>query len=73
MPLPIRAIPFASLVYFVSPLDLVPDRITAIGLMDDLLGLVSGVWLFRKAAPRWIVKEHLEDLESISAKYSIDE
>jgi DnaJ-domain-containing protein 1 len=43
------AVGLALLLYLRSPIDLLPDRIGAIGLLDDLLVLIAGVlWLRRR-------------------------
>ena len=42
----------ALLLYLRFPIDLVPDRVGAIGLLDDLLVLVAGVWWIRRRLAR---------------------
>lgn len=38
--------------YLRSPIDLIPDRVGAVGLLDDLLALLLGVWWMWKRLPR---------------------
>ncbi len=38
--------------YLRSPIDLIPDRAGAVGLLDDLLALLLGVWWMWKRLPR---------------------
>ncbi len=40
------------LLYLRSPIDLIPDRAGAVGLLDDLLALGVGAWWFWKRLPK---------------------
>ncbi len=40
------------LLYLRSPVDLLPDRMGAVGLLDDLAALGVGLWWFWKRFPR---------------------
>jgi uncharacterized membrane protein YkvA (DUF1232 family) len=44
---------FALLIagYALSPIDLIPDFIPVIGLLDDAILIPLGIWLFRKIVP----------------------
>ena len=48
------AVALGLYLYLRSPIDLVPDRLGAVGLVDDLAALVIGLWWFwrRLPAPR---------------------
>ena len=48
----------ATVLYMLSPLDVVPDWIPILGQADDLVALMAGLNLFLKACPRWLVEEH---------------
>ena len=37
--------------YALSPIDLIPDFIPIIGLLDDAILIPAGIWLFRKITP----------------------
>jgi uncharacterized membrane protein YkvA (DUF1232 family) len=52
-----RALALLVLAYAASPIDLVPDFIPVVGLLDDLLLLPIGVWLVLKTLPSGIVEE----------------
>ena len=54
-----KAIPLLTLVYILSPIDLLPDVIPFLGQMDDLALLGTGLTLFISAAPKYVVNEHL--------------
>ena len=46
------AVALALLLYLRSPVDLVPDRVGGIGLLDDLVVLLWGVWWIRRRLAR---------------------
>jgi len=51
-----------TLVYVVSPLDVIPDFIPVIGEMDDLVVVLSGLWLFIRLCPPEVVRETVHDI-----------
>lgn len=44
--------------YALSPIDLIPDFIPVLGLLDDLLIVPAGIWLFLKMLPPDLFEEH---------------
>lgn len=44
--------------YALSPIDLIPDFIPVLGLLDDVILIPIGVWLFEKMIPRDQFAEH---------------
>lgn len=56
-----KALPIASLIYFVSPLDFLPFPIP----VDDALVLWLGTTLFVELAPPDVVQEHLDELRKV--------
>ena len=52
------AIPLAVAVYFISPLDLIPDFLLGLGQLDDIGVLLLGMTLLINLAPRDVVNEH---------------
>src|ERR1044071_6442299 len=48
----------ATLLYLISPLDLIPDLIPVVGQVDDVMILLLGVVAFIKLCPAWLVAEH---------------
>lgn len=59
----IKLIPFAGLVYLLSPIDLIPDwALPGLGEVDDLVLLFLALKMFVDLSPPGIVREHLEDL-----------
>ncbi len=45
--------------YALSPIDLIPDFIPFIGLLDDALLIPLGIWVLRKMVPDAIYARHL--------------
>jgi uncharacterized membrane protein YkvA (DUF1232 family) len=59
VPLLLRALVPAALLYVLFPFDLLRDRIPVIGMFDDLLVIALALLLLVKLAPRHVVDEHL--------------
>ena len=58
VPLPVKAILPATLAYLIIPADLLPDFVTPIGRIDDVLVLVVGTLAFLTLAPKSVVSEY---------------
>ena len=58
VPLPVKAILPATLAYFIIPSDLLPDFVTPIGRIDDVVVLVIGTLAFLTLAPKSVVSEY---------------
>ena len=59
----VKMVPFAALLYFLSPIDLIPDMaLPGLGEIDDLVILLLALKMFVDLSPTPIVREHLEDL-----------
>ncbi len=44
--------------YALSPIDLIPDFIPVLGLLDDAILIPAGIWLFVKMLPPGVFEEH---------------
>ena len=44
--------------YALSPIDLIPDFIPVLGLLDDAILIPIGLWLFMKMLPPGLLEEH---------------
>ena len=44
--------------YALSPIDLIPDFIPVLGLLDDAILVPAGIWLFVKLLPEGLFDEH---------------
>jgi uncharacterized membrane protein YkvA (DUF1232 family) len=53
-----RAFGMLIAAYALSPIDLIPDFIPVLGLLDDALLIPLGVWLFLKMLPPALFEEH---------------
>lgn len=56
-PLPAKVIALAVVAYAFSPIDLVPDFIPVLGVLDDLILLPAGIWLVLKLVPDSVLEE----------------
>jgi uncharacterized membrane protein YkvA (DUF1232 family) len=52
----------ATVLYMLSPIDVVPDWLPVLGQADDLVMLMAGLNLFLRACPKWLVQEHEDAL-----------
>ena len=52
-----KALAVAVVAYAFSPIDLIPDFIPVLGLLDDLLLLPLGIWLVIRLVPRDVLAE----------------
>jgi uncharacterized membrane protein YkvA (DUF1232 family) len=59
VPLALRALLPLAILYVLSPVDFIRDRVPVIGRFDDVIVLVLAVLLLTKLAPRHVVDEHL--------------
>lgn len=51
VPWPARLFGLAMAAYALSPLDLIPDFIPVLGLLDDVILVPAALWLFLKLVP----------------------
>jgi uncharacterized membrane protein YkvA (DUF1232 family) len=52
-----RAVGLLVTAYALSPIDLIPDFIPVLGLVDDAILIPLGLWLFRKLLPPGLFDE----------------
>lgn len=63
VPTPLKVvIPLGVALYFVMPLDFIPDFIPVLGQLDDLGVVLLGMSLLINLAPRDVVNEHRQTL-----------
>jgi uncharacterized membrane protein YkvA (DUF1232 family) len=53
-----RAVGLLVTAYALSPIDLIPDFIPVLGLLDDALIVPAGLWLFVRLLPPGLFEEH---------------
>jgi uncharacterized membrane protein YkvA (DUF1232 family) len=64
IPLPLRAIPPALVLYLATPVDLIPDFIPVLGHLDDAFIVLVGLALLLRFAPRHVLDDQIARLES---------
>lgn len=57
-PLAAKLVGLLIAAYALSPIDLIPDFIPVLGLVDDAVLIPLGVWLFEKLIPPALFAEH---------------
>ena len=65
---PLRIFALAIAGYALSPIDLIPDFIPVIGLLDDAILIPAGIWLFCKLAPPEIYARNLQLAQAASLR-----
>lgn len=50
-PWPAKALALATVAYALSPIDLIPDFVPVLGLLDDLIIVPAGIWLVLRLVP----------------------
>ena len=68
LPWGVRLLAFAVAAYAFSPIDLIPDFIPVLGLLDDLLLIPLGVALVLRLAPADVVDEARLQAQAASGK-----
>jgi uncharacterized membrane protein YkvA (DUF1232 family) len=57
VPAAARLVAAAVVAYAVSPVDLIPDFVPVLGLLDDLVLLPAGIWLAARLVPPGIMAD----------------
>jgi uncharacterized membrane protein YkvA (DUF1232 family) len=63
VPMTAKMIFGATVLYLLSPVDVVPDWLPFVGQADDFLALLTGLNLFLRACPKWLVSEHEDAID----------
>lgn len=66
VPFPARIFGLIVAAYALSPIDLIPDFIPVLGLLDDAILIPLGVWLFLKMVPPDVYARHRATAEEAS-------
>jgi len=66
VPLWVKAVVPALVLYLAMPLDLIPDFIPILGQLDDLLVILLAGSLLVRATPRVVLEDHLGRFEKTS-------
>lgn len=68
LPWPVRLVAMAVAAYAFSPIDLIPDFVPVLGLLDDLLLVPLGVALVLKLAPEALLRDAYAQAASAADK-----
>lgn len=69
-----KIIPLLAVLYVLSPIDLLPDVIPALGVTDDVGVFIVALDFFIRSVPDSIVRHHRDILEGvIKGKYRSDD
>lgn len=71
VPLMLKLIPPATILYTLFPVDFVPDLVPGLGQLDDLGILLLGIRLFILLTPQAIVRQHLSEMEAGSGTWRV--
>ena len=59
----VKLIPLFGVLYFLSPIDLIPDlMLPGLGEVDDVVMILLALKVFVDLSPSGVVREHLDDL-----------
>jgi len=67
-PLPAKLVAGFVVAYAISPIDLIPDFIPVIGLLDDVILVPIGIWLALKFVPPIVMKDAAHRAEASSER-----
>lgn len=67
-PMPIRIFGALVAAYALSPIDFIPDFVPILGLVDDLVILPVGIWLFTQLIPPRLWAEYRAMAEAASRR-----
>jgi uncharacterized membrane protein YkvA (DUF1232 family) len=68
VPIYLKLIPVASLVYLIVPIDIIPDMLPGLGQLDDLGVIVLGLKMFIDMSPKDLVDYYLAELKGLNGK-----
>lgn len=63
-----RAFGLLIAAYALSPIDLIPDFIPVLGLIDDVVIIPVGIWLFLKMLPTGLFDAHRAEAEAAAER-----
>jgi uncharacterized membrane protein YkvA (DUF1232 family) len=67
-PWAVRAVALLIAAYALSPIDLIPDFIPVLGLIDDALLIPAGIWLVARMLPAGRLDEHRRAAEAAAER-----
>lgn len=73
VPIYLKILPFAGILYALFPIDLIADVVPVLGQLDDLTILIIGAKVFIEMAPAHVVAKHLDLMRGKQANIKIVE
>lgn len=67
VPFSAKLLPVFTLLYILSPLDLIPDMLVGLGQLDDLTIFVASVYMFIFMCPHTIVEQIRREMDDEDA------
>jgi uncharacterized membrane protein YkvA (DUF1232 family) len=67
-PWPARLVCLLIAAYALSPIDLIPDFVPVLGLLDDALLIPAGIWLVGRLLPPGLMDEHRAAARAAAAR-----
>ena len=64
VPIYLKVLPFAAVIYLLLPFDFIPDVIPGLGQLDDLTILIVGAKMFIDLSPHQVVERHLQGMRA---------
>lgn len=63
VPALVRYLPLIAFMYWVAPIDFIPDPLPGIGYADDRIAVALALWCLVRWTPAVAVEEHLQRIE----------
>ena len=73
VPVYLKLVPLAAVVYLFVPIDILPDMIIGLGQLDDLTVLLLGAKAFTNIVPQHLVTKHRQSILSEAGLYHTDD
>jgi uncharacterized membrane protein YkvA (DUF1232 family) len=68
VPIRLRALVPAVVVYLATPIDIIPDFVPVLGHLDDIVVLLVAGGLLARFVPRPVLDDHIARLEAEAAR-----
>jgi uncharacterized membrane protein YkvA (DUF1232 family) len=72
VPVWMKVVAIAPLIYVISPIDIIPDVFLGLGQLDDIGIVLAGMRLFESLVPADIVAEHRSTIKRADAADTVE-
>lgn len=73
VPIYLKLLPLAAVIYTISPVDLIPDLALGLGQLDDLTALLVGAKMFIEMSPQDVVNRHIRAMRMRYDSANVDD